>query len=230
MFFFTHISCNIDTRHFIMAPPLKIEVEGIDAAGKTTAVTSLVDMFRQKGLRTLRMSEAGFDEIDTCVRLRKLALDPASTLSPLSMELLFAAQRVENDLWLKKHAEDYDVIISDRGYISHLAYGYANVGRGEIDVLFNVLLHDVAQPDVVVYLDISPEVAAQRLRSRGGATDRIEEKGITYQTAVLENFHQLQRSWRLHFEGTQLVVIDASQSKEDVVKAVSSQLNALDLF
>ena len=201
--------------------PYKIEVEGADGSGKSTAVQVLYDAFRSAGQRTMIMSEAGFHKIDACVQMKKMALDPSSFLSPLSMELLFAAQRVENDLWIKNspEAQKYDIILSDRGYVSHLAYGYPNVSREKIDILFRELLNDVTKPNVILYLGVSADVAMERIRARGEPTDRIEGLGKEHQAKVIENYESLlsgRFSKTLTQRGGHILQIDANRGKKDV--------------
>ena len=170
----------------------------------------------------MTMTEAGFKRIDVCVEMRKLALDPDSDISPLSMELLFAAQRVENDRWLKTSPQAHfcDVIISDRGYLSHLAYGYASLPKEQITTLFCDVLKDVRRPDHILYLNITPEEAAKRIKKRQGATDRIEALGISHQQKVLNNFQELfkgENSQWVEAGGT-ITEIDAGQDRDGVAK------------
>lgn len=205
--------------------PIKIELEGIDGSSKTSNVRYLYDELTKRGLKCMTMTEAGFSHIDACVKMRKLALDPDSDISSLSMELLFAAQRIENDRWLKTstQAQLCDVIISDRGYLSHLAYGYASLPKEQITMLFCDILKDVRLPDHIIYLNITPEAAAKRLRERRGPTDKVEALGMSHQQKVLDHFTALlsEKPQRWVGENGTISEIDAGQDREGVAKQLS---------
>ena len=90
---------------------LKIEVEGTDGAGKTTALKYLLDKLQQNNKRVLETRDVGCPHIPACVKLREIVLDPNSNLSGETMEFIFAGMRLENDKFYKSVAENYDFCI-----------------------------------------------------------------------------------------------------------------------
>lgn len=166
-----------------------IEVEGTDGAGKTTALKYLIEQIRATGKTVLETREVGSPLLPVCVKLRELVLDPASNLSDASMEFIFAAMRLENQKYYASVADQYDYIISDRGWLSHLAYTDNNVNKEFTQAFYKgVVQHMTELPDVVIYLDVDTEVAMKRRVKRGGAVDVIEMKGDSFQQKVRGSF------------------------------------------
>ena len=49
-------------------------------------------------------------------------------------------------------------------------------------------------PDVTIVLDVSPRVAAARLRGRGSAADRYEREDAAFHARVAEGFREIARA------------------------------------
>lgn len=172
---------------------IKIEFEGTDGAGKTTGLKYFIEQARQKGLKVQETREVGNPNVPVCVKMRELVLSPDSGLCGEAMELMFSAMRYENDRWLTKLAasEDKpDMVVSDRGWFSHLAYTDHNVSTEFTHMLYGGLLqHETNLPDVVIYFDVSTQTALGRRNSRG-TSDVIEAKGVGFQELVRDSFHK----------------------------------------
>lgn len=163
---------------------IRIEIEGVDAAGKSTAVNRLAKTLRGLGKKVLRVSEAGLSQSPFCVALKSLILDKNTNASAQSIEYLFAAQRQEVQSFVKLQNDKYDYCISDRGKASHYAYGMAEgVSFDWLDKLFNF----GTDPDYVLFLDPPMMVIQARLDYRS-TTDRIELKGMAYMKKVRNNY------------------------------------------
>lgn len=205
---------------------LKIEFEGTDGAGKTTGLKYFIEQARRRGLVTVETREVGNPHVPSCVKMREFVLDPNSNLSGESMELIFSAMRIESDLWLKNLAKKEnppDLVVSDRGYFSHLAYGLHNTSESFVVGLFeNLMAKATSLPDVVLYFRVSTETALKRRVKRGGTMDVIEMKGIEYQEQVREAFE-----YYLNKSSVIVVEIDANQSVEEVQAQLDNALNAI---
>ena len=195
-----------------MKKGIKVEVEGTDGAGKTTALKYMIERLQARGLSVLETREVGNPHIPICVKLREMVLAPESNLSGEAMELIFSAMRFENDKWLSTVANKYDFVVSDRGWFSHLAYTDHNVSREFTEALYlNFMQQRTSLPDVVIYFIVDTETALKRRVKRGGAVDVIEAKGTGYQELVRESFQ------RYIFEsGVHKYFVDANQSIEEV--------------
>lgn len=206
---------------------IKIEVEGKDASGKTTALKYLISQAKKKGLNVIETREVGNPHIASCVKMRELVLNPENNLSGEAMELIFSAMRVESDLWLQKLQNSYnipDLVVSDRGFFSHLAYGRHNTSEQFVTKLFENLMATItAMPDVVIYFRIDAEVAKQRMIGRGQAKDVIELKGTEFQKKVADSFESYLTKYRENGMLKQLYVVDANQD----IPGVQKQLDAI---
>ncbi len=168
--------------------PLKIEFEGTDGAGKTTGMEYFVEKLRKAGLSVVATREVGNPHIEVCERLRKIVLDPTSKLSGESMELIFSAMRFENQVWFNK-LQGVDIVVSDRGWLSHLAYTDNNVSKQfTTDFYENFMQNYTQTPDIVIYFKVSTDVALQRRVKRGLEIDSIEIKGTKFQEKVRQSF------------------------------------------
>jgi dTMP kinase len=206
---------------------LKIEIEGTDGAGKTTALKYLIEQLQANGSKVLETREVGSPLIPINVELRKLVLSPDSGLSGEAMELIFSAMRFENDRLYKQVGKDYDFIVSDRGWFSHLAYTDHNVSKEfSRDLFLKFLQNYTALPDVVIYFAVNTETALKRRVSRGGAVDVIEAKGIGYQELVRESFEKYLIT---QASGIKIFRVNANDTIEGVREQVDRIVNILTL-
>ena len=88
-------------------------------------------------------------------------------INQASLALLYAADSYD----LQERIEDcYDFIISDRNYLSTVAYQMMAVDKGWLLMLHQFL----KQPDMVFYLDVTVEAAMERIKTRNGSIDFFE--------------------------------------------------------
>lgn len=210
---------------------LKIEFEGTDCAGKTTGLKHFIAKAKERGLSVVETREVGNPHIESCVKMRQLVLDPANKLSGESMELVFSAMRIESDLWLKnlqKSESPPNLVVSDRGFFSHLAYGDNNTSLHFTKVLFSDLMEAYTTlPDVVIYFSVDTDVAKKRMVGRGQAMDVIELKGPDFQAKVRTSFEYYLNLYSENEKIKKLFIIDANQDIAGVQKQLDSVLNSL---
>jgi dTMP kinase len=206
---------------------LKVEFEGVDGCGKTTSLRYFIDQANKKGLTVVETREVGNPNVPICVKLRELVLNPDSNLSGQAMELIFSAMRFENDLWLKNLKESDnspDLVISDRGFLSHTAYTEHNVSVDFSDKLYNKFLFNLtAYPDVVIYLSIDTNTALQRRQKRGSGMDVIEMKGVGFQEKVRNSFENHLYQTSMNENVKHIFHVDANQD----ISGVQVQLDVI---
>lgn len=173
---------------------IKLEFEGTDGAGKTTGLKYFIEQAKKRGLSVVETREVGNPNVPICVKLREIVLSPDSNLDGRSMEFIFSAMRIENDLWLQnlqKSSNPPDLVVSDRGLFSHLAYTDHNVSKEFTQSLYeDLVMNETSMPDVVIYFSVNTETALKRRQSRGSGMDVIEMKGVGYQEKVRESFEE----------------------------------------
>lgn len=206
---------------------LKIEFEGTDGAGKTTGLKYFIDQARQLGMSIVETREVGNPHVPSCVKMREFVLNPDSNLSGEAMELIFSAMRIESDAWLKnlqKSDKAPDLVVSDRGFFSHLAYGLHNTSEAFVTGLFeNLMAKQTSLPDIVLYFDVNTQTALKRRVKRGETMDVIEMKGVPYQDKVREAFIHYLNLYSEKLGNTTTYTVDANQ---DII-GVQNQLNEI---
>lgn len=204
----------------LITKAVKIEVEGTDGAGKTTALKYLIQQLEARQQDVLETREVGAPMIPTNVKLRELVLDPNSNLSGEAMEFIFAAMRIENDRYYKT-VTDKDFIVSDRGWLSHLAYTDHNVDEEFTNLLYTAVGQLTTMPDVVIYLNVNTETALQRRVKRGTGMDVIEMKGVGFQEKVRESFSKYIGNMKDALgDEVRIFEVDANDTVEGVRKQV----------
>jgi dTMP kinase len=211
---------------------LKIEFEGTDGAGKTTGLKYFIEAAQARGLKVVETREVGNPHIQSCVKMREFVLNPESNLRGESMELIFSAMRYENDAWFRSLAESSNIphlVVSDRGWYSHLSYTDHNVSEEFTNSLYNGLLkNSTLLPDVVIYFSVNTETALARRIKRGEGMDVIEMKGVPFQEKVRSSFRKYIDQDKFNGTATQFYEIDANQDIEGVRRQLDAVLNDMD--
>jgi dTMP kinase len=184
-------------------------LEGGDATGKSTQIERLAARLRELGLEVVTTFEPGATPLGR--RLRALVLDGDDPVDPVAEALMMAADRAQHVTEVVRPALARGAwLVSDRFLPSSLTY--QGVGRGlgveEVEEL-NALATAGIEPDLVVVLDLSPDVARQRL---GAQRDRLEAEDEAFVLAVHEAYRDLAPShgWVLvNADGTPDEVADA---------------------
>ncbi|MDR2212476.1 MAG: dTMP kinase [Pseudomonadales bacterium] len=193
-----------------------IAIEGIDGAGKGVQSRALVDWLRRLPLEVLHTREPG--GAPGAEEIRQLLVTGAAARWDSMTELLlvYAARRnhLTQTIWPALAQGQW--VVSDRFADSSRAFqGVAGgLGLAVVEQMHALVVGDFA-PDLTIVLDLDPAVALARTERRGGAEDRFEKKGLSYQTRVREGFRELAlRSPQTH------LLIDAAQSMEQVTSAL----------
>lgn len=206
------------------AHPLKIEFEGCDGSGKTTGLKYFIEQARLQDFDVIETREVGNPHIKVCQDLRTIILSPDSGLSGKAMEMIFAGMRYANDDWFK--TLDCDLVVSDRGFFSHLAYGYHNAGEDITAEFFeNIIGRDTLLPDIVIYFEVDSEIALSRRKARG-TSDVIEMKGAEFQDKVRDSYN----SYLNHYTDIPVFRINANKSIPEVQEQLDSVLRLLNAY
>ena len=129
-----------------------IVFEGIDGAGKSTQIRLLKEWLEANGFRVETLVEPTDSEVGKLIR--KILQRPDATTDRIqkTLGLLFAADRM---LIMDKLSDEKKVIISDRSFISSLAYQEPASWIREINKYAKV-------PDLVLLLDLDVKTSVNR--------------------------------------------------------------------
>lgn len=198
--------------------PRFITFEGIDGCGKSTQAALLAEDLERAGFDVLLLREPGGVRISE--KIRALLLDPANAeMSDTCELLLYEAARAQlvHEIVAPALAAGR-LVVCDRFYDSTTAYqGYANGMELAAVKRANALAVGSCRPDLTLVFDIEPEVAARRAAERDGSPDRMEAKGLAYQTRVAEGFRAIAAS-----EPERVRRIDASRTIAEIHADVRS--------
>ena len=196
-----------------------IVIEGLEGAGKSTAIATVQAWLQAKGLEVICTREPGGTPLAEQLRSLVKQANPQEQIAPETELLLMYASRVQllrNVIEPALAAGHW--ILADRHDLSSRAY--QGGGRQIADSLINAIRQAVlgqTTPDFTLYLDIDPAQGLARAAARG-ALDRIEQEQLA--------FFERTRAKYLHIAATEpgIVVIDASQPLAQVQAAIIQAL------
>ena len=182
-----------------------IVFEGIDGAGKSTQIQLLKEWLEANGLEVEALVEPTDSEIGKLIRKILQRSDATTDRVQKTLGLLFAADRM---LIMDKLSDDKKVILSDRSFISSLAYQEPADWMVELNKY-------AKKPDLVLFLDLDVKTSVSR------TTGEDEFENEEFLTQVKTNYLEIINDFN-H------VIIDANNGinkvSSDVKKAVASHV------
>ena len=199
---------------------LFITFEGGEGCGKSTQSRLLLKKLEQQNIPVVLTHEPGGTALGNELR-KALKRRRGSFISPQAELLLFAASRAQLVAELIRPAlEEGKLVICDRFTYSTLVYqGY---GRG-LDLTAIEMVNNMAtqglKPDLVIFLDISPEQGLARKRS---LKDRFELEDLSFHRRVREGYLKMAAA-----EPDRWLVIDASLPKGKITEIIWDKVSRL---
>ena len=200
-----------------MTRGLFISFEGIDGAGKSTHIDRVAQLFRQAGRAVVLTREPGGTPLSE--KLRELVLhEPMDALTEAL--LMFAARREHLVQVIEPALARFDVVLCDR--FTDATFAYQGGGRGfdwqvlaQLERMVQSLPDDrLRQPELTVWFDLDPQIAAQRLAS-ARVPDKFESQPVDFFAAVRAGYAKRQAEMPERFAR-----IDAAQRMEAVAADV----------
>ena len=198
-----------------------ISFEGIDGAGKSTHIEGLAQWFKSRGHVVTLTREPGGTPL--AEKFRELALH--EVMDPLTEALIMFAARREHLIHVIEPALSRgEVVLCDR--FTDATFAYQGGGRGfDWNVLKtleqmvqNVPASALRQPDLTIWFDLPPAVAAARL-STARVPDKFESQPQSFFQAVRDAYAK-----RMQEAPSRFAHIAADQSRDavwaDVLMAV----------
>ena len=199
-----------------------IVIEGLEGAGKTTAINTVARILKQHHIADLQFTrEPGGTPIAEALRnIIKNGLDNEPLTDKAELLMLYAARIQLVDNVIKPALKMGKWVIGDRHDLSTQAYqgGGRQIDQVFIETLQAQVLGDF-KPDLTLYLDIVPELGLMRARSRG-QLDRIEQQSLPFFERIRQRYLQLAE------RDNTIVTIDANKSIEEVTTQIETILNS----
>lgn len=199
-----------------------VTFEGIDGAGKSSHIDAVAERWSARGLEVVRTREPGGTPL--AESLRELVLHrPMDALTEAL--LIFAARRDHLQQVIEPAIARGAVVLCDR--FTDATFAYQGSGRGfDLDVLATLEQWvqrqgpQVRQPDLTLWFDLAPEVAAQRLAA-ARAPDRFERLDTAFFARVRAGYAQ-----RAAAAPQRFARIDADAPREAVAQQIDAALTA----
>jgi dTMP kinase len=198
-----------------------ISFEGIDGAGKSTHIEGLAQWFKSRGHVVTLTREPGGTPL--AEKFRELVLH--ESMDPLTEALvMFAARREHLVQVIEPALARGEVVLCDR--FTDATFAYQGGGRGFDwkvlkaleQMVQNVPAATLRQPDLTIWFDLDPAVAAQRL-STARVPDKFESQPQSFFQAVRDGYAK-----RMQESPSRFAQIAADQSREgvwsEVLKAI----------
>ena len=204
-----------------MSNGLFISFEGIDGAGKSTHIQGVAARFRDAGRAVVLTREPGGTPLSE--KLRELVLhEPMDALTEAL--LMFAARREHLVQVIEPALARGEVVLCDR--FTDATFAYQGGGRGfewavlgKLEAMVQQLPDGgLRQPDLTVWFDLDPAIAAERLAS-ARVPDKFESQPTDFFAAVRAGYARREAEMPQRFAR-----INAAQAREVVWEDVERVL------
>jgi dTMP kinase len=195
-----------------------ITFEGIDGAGKSTHIAAVADRLRGAGATVVCTREPGGTPV--AEQLRELLLEqPMDALTEAL--LVFAARGDHLQRVIEPALERGETVLCDR--FTDATFAYQGAGHGaDLRVLSQLeeWVQGARQPDMTIWFDLPPEMAAQR-RAQARVADRFEQQDAAFFERVRAGYAARQQAAPQRFAR-----VDAARDRDAVWGQIVAVLEA----
>lgn len=194
-----------------------VTLEGIDGAGKSSHIEWLKKRWEDRGVNVVVTREPGGTELSEAIR--ELVIH--KPMDPLTEALLvFAARREHVQRVIKPALDAGSLVLSDRFTDSSFAYQGGGHGVSFADLYdLEFMACEDFQPDLTLWFQIDPKVAAQRMAGR--SLDKFESQTEEFFTRVTRAYTE-----RMKNDGVlRTMAVDASVPQDEVRVVLANQLS-----
>lgn len=206
----------------MIEPGRFIVVEGLEGAGKTTAMTIIQEYLSRRIPSLIITREPGGTRLGEQLRtLIKEGVESEPIEHRAELLMMYAARVQLVEQIIRPALVRGDWVLADRFELS--SYAYQGNGRGIdrkiLDNLSDICLQGF-KPDIIIFLDIKPEQGLERIKIRG-KTDRIEQESLVFFRKVYQGYHEAIKKL------DNVCIIDASASIDEVKNAIIRSLESV---
>lgn len=197
-----------------------IVIEGIEGAGKSSAIEIVKKVLEEYSLEFISTREPGGTKLAESLReIVKSADHTEIVTQETELLLMYAARSQLLANRILPALEEGKWVIGDRHDLSSRAY---QGGGRQFDDKIMKMIAEVTlkgfKPDLTLYLDISPEQGLSRAQARG-ELDRIEQEKIEFFHRVRDKYCDIANT------DPSIITVDASEEMAVVHENIRQQLS-----
>lgn len=190
--------------------------EGIDGSGTTTQAHLLEKALLEKAIPSFLTAEPTNGNIGKYIRT---LLSGSERISPRALQLLFCADREEHlQTEILPALATGKMVLCDRYALSTICYS-ALSGDAEY---FSNISQIFPEPDLTIFLDITPKDALERIAKRSEQRDIFEDQ------KKLEIIAQEYEQQMKRIPENKKLVLDALESPEEIHQKILERVTSLD--
>lgn len=198
-----------------------VTLEGGEGSGKTTLLHQLAAFLTQKGYEVITTREPGGTHLGETIRDWILRQHTSPSIGSEAELLLFLAARAQHiEEKILPALQSGKIVLCDRFNDSTIAYqgGARGLGVKYVQNLCQLVCKTV-QPQLTLFLNVSPEVGLARSRkvhkeqSSSGELDRIESEALSFHRKIKETLELLAKR-----EPLRIYTINADRSQQEVLR------------
>lgn len=219
-----HISLDLDFRRNPY-PGRYIAIEGVDGSGKTTQVEQLKTHFEKQGKDVIVTQEPTREGI--IGRMIHEVLQAEIKIPSVALQYIFSADRTVNHATkILPALKEGKIVLSSRCFWSAIPYGILDREEAISDnAAYTIMVaqgilsmyHQFTLPDHTFYLEISVDLAMQRIAQMGKQTEIYERR---------EKIEKIKSGydWLLKNFPKEITVIDGLQPIEKVTEEIIAHI------
>ncbi|MGS0497097.1 dTMP kinase [Pseudoalteromonas mariniglutinosa] len=198
-----------------------IVIEGLEGAGKSTAIAICQQFLAQHNIDFVNVREPGGTPIAEALRTIVKDNHDEEIASETELLLMYAARSQLLHNVIRPALAKGQWVLGDRHDLSSQAYqgGGREIATSTLASLGDIVLQGL-KPDLTIYLDIDPAVGLARAKGRG-ELDRIEQQALSFFERTRARYLELANS------DERIKTVNAAQSMELVHQDI---VTVLELF
>ena len=198
-----------------------ISFEGIDGSGKSTQIELLAEFLKNLSFEVVITREPGGSVGGEQIRNLLLQGETDRWSAETEILLFTAARRDHLERIILPALGDGKIVICDR--FTDSTRMYQGMRGSNLRNLVELLNEKVIKcdPDLTIIIDINPETALKRAKSRKTVEERFEDFGVELQIKMRQGFIKLSKEFNNRIE-----VVDGQQSVDELTQDICTLVKA----
>ena len=198
-----------------------ISFEGIDGSGKSTQIELLAKFLKNLSFEVVITREPGGSVGGEQIRNLLLQGETDRWSAETEILLFTAARRDHLERIILPALGDGKIVICDR--FTDSTRMYQGMRGSNLRDLVELLNEKVIKcdPDLTIIIDINPETALKRAKSRKTVEERFEDFGVELQIKMRQGFIKLSKEFNNRIE-----VVDGQQSVDELTQDICTLVKA----